>query len=214
MHKEIILESFKKAKSETGTDVLTSLSIHISEVLFEEQKFQINERTLRNYYKKALKSDDDDFVISKNIVAELTKYIGYTDIREYSETHKTKNKKRIFEKVGIGMLIVTATYFGIDSTQKKCMIWKGNSYEKISCEEENAKPIKKGVLLNFKKIEPDCSTEYFTKKGEVKIWYGKNPLKEYEYFTRLGLHPETEKTLKPITKYMINEHICSTYGKR
>ena len=29
-----------------------------------------------------------------------------------------------------------------------------------------------------------------------------------QYFTALGLHPETGKTLKPITQYMIDKYIC------
>ena len=54
---------------------------------------------------------------------------------------------------------------------------------------------------------------FTSKKGDVKIWYGKNIVKELEYFSLLGVHPETGKTLKPITEYMIKKHICPTWGK-
>jgi len=42
----------------------------------------------------------------------------------------------------------------------------------------------------------------------VKIWYGRNIKKELEFFTSLGLHPETGKTLDPITDYMIKKYAC------
>ena len=44
--------------------------------------------------------------------------------------------------------------------------------------------------------------------GSERLWYGKNKNKELEYFTAFGKHPETGKTLKPITKYMIAKYIC------
>jgi hypothetical protein len=56
-----------------------------------------------------------------------------------------------------------------------------------------------------------CETEFFDSNGEAKIWYGKNRKKELESFTAIGLHPETGKTLDPITVYMIRKYICKEY---
>ncbi|WP_435682498.1 hypothetical protein [Nonlabens sp.] len=53
-----------------------------------------------------------------------------------------------------------------------------------------------------------CDTVFFKSDNSVRFWYGKNKKKEIEYFTDLGLHPETGKTLKPITGYMIEKYIC------
>ena len=44
--------------------------------------------------------------------------------------------------------------------------------------------------------------------GREQIWYGKNNRGELEFFTSQGLHPETKKTLKKITKYMIDKYVC------
>ena len=44
-------------------------------------------------------------------------------------------------------------------------------------------------------------------KSQPLILYGKNAAKEYEYFTHPGLHPETGKTLKPISRYIIKKYI-------
>ena len=62
----------------------------------------------------------------------------------------------------------------------------------------------------FKKINPDCEYSFFNNDGSVRVWYGKNVSKELEFFTDLGLHPETGKTLKPITQYMIDKYVCNT----
>jgi hypothetical protein len=58
-------------------------------------------------------------------------------------------------------------------------------------------------------VTPNCEDEFFNEDGSVKLWYGKNKNKDLEYFTALGLHPETGKTLKPITQYMIDKYICN-----
>ena len=213
MHKKLILECFEKAKSQAGTEVVSSLSKHISEILLEDYSFQVNERTLRNYFKEAEKNDGEDFNISKSIANELAKYLGNKSLRDYSESNRTIKKNKTLKTYIIGVLIVMVTYFGFKLYQDNCMIWKGDHYEKISCEEENDGSIDSKLLKNFKKIRPNCEPIYFNKKGEIKIWYGKNRIGELEYFTLLGMHPETGKTLKPITAYMIKKHICPTWGK-
>ncbi len=49
----------------------------------------------------------------------------------------------------------------------------------------------------------------FKEDDSVRIWYGKNREGELEYFSSQGLHPQTGKTLKPITRYMIEKYICN-----
>lgn len=107
--------------------------------------------------------------------------------------------------------ITIATYLYID--RQKWMVWNGNHYEIIPFDTEMEK---NGVLnlydednfLHLKKIVPSCNTQFFNADGSERIWYGKNRKKEYEFFTSLGKHPETGKTLKPITKYMIEKYLC------
>lgn len=61
-------------------------------------------------------------------------------------------------------------------------------------------------------MKPSCDLIFFDKSGNAQIWYGKNLKGELEIFTSLGLHPETGKTLKPISKYMIEKYICTKMG--
>ena len=200
-------QSQKKIKKKE-TAVLSALSKHILDVLFKDYGFPINERTLSNYFNDLEKNDGEAFRISTNITNELSKYLGYKDLRDYSKGITTKKKRSSLNKYVIAGLVVVATYFGIDATSDKCMIWKEDRFEKISCEENNAKPINEGLLTHFKKINPKCDYLFFDNKGDVQVWYGKNFNEELEFFNQLGVHPFTGKTLKPITDHMINKYIC------
>lgn len=109
------------------------------------------------------------------------------------------------------IVIAISVYLFID--RPKWMVWNGASFEVISFDPELEK---NGVLnvynednfLHLKKIIPTCETKFFNGDGSERIWYGKNSNKEYEFFTALGKHPETGKTLRPITGYIIGKYIC------
>lgn len=96
-----------------------------------------------------------------------------------------------------------------------CMVWNKDHYEEVPCEKVSntmtlLSPIvmrkEEGLISNFKKIKA-CDTTSFFKMGKPRIWYGKSFDGTYECFTAPGLHPETGKTLRPITQYMIERHI-------
>ncbi|OUL61106.1 hypothetical protein [Flavobacterium sp. AJR] len=98
---------------------------------------------------------------------------------------------------------------------ENCMVWNKDHYEEVPCDNVSntmtlLSPIvmkkEEGLISNFKKIEA-CDTTSFFKMGKPCIWYGKSFDGNYEYFTAPGLHPETGKTLRPITQYMIDKHI-------
>lgn len=98
---------------------------------------------------------------------------------------------------------------------RDCMVWSEDHYEVVSCDEiSNSKSLfgptvlkkEEGIISKFKKIKV-CDTTSFFKMGKPSVWYGKSFNGDYECFTAPGLHPETEKTLKPITQYIIDRHI-------
>lgn len=99
--------------------------------------------------------------------------------------------------------------------EKECMMWNGNHYEAVDCKNEKLSTgeftsveVLNENLLSLKKIEINKNTIFF-KKGKPIVWYGKSFDGNYEYFNQPGLHPETEKTLKPISQYIINKYIHS-----
>ena len=111
--------------------------------------------------------------------------------------------------LAIGFLII---YFN----QPRWMIWQNGHYIEVKLDTEKyslnqLKLYKEDRILNFKQIIPDCNTtQFFNLDGSENLWYGKNAKGELEYFTSLGLHPETGMTLKKITSYMIKTHICDS----
>jgi hypothetical protein len=91
------------------------------------------------------------------------------------------------------------------------MRWEGDHYIKAQCEEPGAVPKDIGLLRNFKKLEPECRTDFFfNPDGSAKVWYYKAGDKNLELFSVPGLNPVNGKTLKPITEYMIGEHLCDS----
>ena len=125
--------------------------------------------------------------------------------------------KSSLKKVCLAVILVFAGLFTIWSfnNEENCMVWNKDHYEEIPCEKVSDamtlfKPIvikkDESLISNFKKIKA-CDTTSFFKMGKPCIWYGKSFDGSYEYFTAPGLHPETGRTLKAITPYMIETHI-------
>jgi hypothetical protein len=93
------------------------------------------------------------------------------------------------------------------------MVWDGLYYKEVSFNERllqngTLKLYNKDRIENFRKTTADCQTPLAFKGGTLKLWYGKNRMGDLELFTTPGLHPETGKTLKELTKYMYDKYIC------
>ncbi|OAB25198.1 hypothetical protein FBFR_16090 [Flavobacterium fryxellicola] len=96
--------------------------------------------------------------------------------------------------------------------KKTCMQWQKDHYEVVVCETEEVGivnlysklPVNES-MLNFKKIEVSDTTTFF-KHNKPILWYCKNG-NHLDFFNGPGFHPENEKTLKPITQYMIDKYV-------
>ena len=128
------------------------------------------------------------------------------------ERDKKSRLKKIYTLISISLVAIIVSFYFYENRQK-WMVWNGQRYEVKSFDPE----LEKNGVLNLydennyhylKKIIPTCDTQFFNGDGSVRVWYGKNSKKEYEFFTALGEHPETRKTLKPISRYMIEKYIC------
>ncbi|QHI37059.1 hypothetical protein IMCC3317_24370 [Kordia antarctica] len=86
MHKDLVLNAFKKARREvkeaTGVNMsVTGLSKQISDYMMEECRFQYHEKSLRNKYNIAVK---DELIELKSSVANcLCCYLGYENYAEF-----------------------------------------------------------------------------------------------------------------------------------
>ncbi|WP_310556810.1 hypothetical protein [Flavobacterium sp.] len=132
--------------------------------------------------------------------------------KKQSWIQKNKLKVGVFFIILFSGFVTKQVFF----STKECMIWKDNHYEAIACDETptsgygliSSSNIKREDYLidNFQKIEITKNTIFF-KNGRPCVWYGKSLEGNLEYFSYDGRHPETGKTLKEITPYMIEEHI-------
>lgn len=155
--------------------------------------------------------NEDKFEIIEENISQLNLIKGAVPEKKFS----LKNKILI----GICALFIFASlgysFRNICFPKKNCMIWIKNHYEAVDCDNMQLGfvksippvPLDQVVLDNLKKVNVCDTTTFFNKRGEPCIWYGKSVNCEYEYFTWPGLHPETKKTLKPISNHIIVNHI-------
>jgi len=236
MHKKLLLDAFEKARNELEKEGVSSPSkTRCAEELsvIVSKTFSYSERSLRDFYNNAIKPECEEVNIpQEEVVMALSNYLDYANFKEYlakNPINKEKgtpvisptnnfwssmgflNKNKITLIVIFLLIVCIGGYFYI--TRQRWMEWQNTRYVEVSFDSQKLnegilKFYKKERIESFKRIIANCSTQYFRKDGEVQIWYGKNREGILQYFTSYGLHPETGKTLKPITGYMIRKHIC------
>lgn len=242
MHNELILSAFKKATDSLENKGVISPSKSaaaelLSDYIDDQLGFRFGERRLRDYYNSALNGDEVE-IKQQAVRNGLSHYLGSNSFEEWLlETNKIVVKPEILIEqqegpsnfliqfigkykvpflIALGGLI---SFISINSFHsEKWMMWEGSQFVQTNFDGHK---MEKGqlVVLNpdridhFKRIDPNCDTKFFNADGSAQLWYGKNLKGELQYFTDLGRHPETGRTLKPITKYMIGKYIC-VGGKR
>lgn len=229
MYKKVVIDAFEKAKADiSGSSNKTSRSEYISNTLLENYKFQISSRTLRNLYDDSInKNGDEDITINSTYVKNLCQYLGFEDYKEFlkenpdNSAEPDKNqlitiiKKNKYTLI-ISALVIFIAFLVTTINKQRWMIWENNHYTEVDFNAEQhsigqLKLYNKERIENFFKVIPDCNTQFFNTDGSVNLWYGKNKSGELEYFSTLAQHPETGKTLKEITVYMIRKYICESY---
>lgn len=225
MYKRVVIKAFEKGKREIpGKTTKTLISEHISTVLLNDFKAQISGRTLRNLFDDAKSiNESKDISINSEYVQGLCKYLGYQDYNDFvKETIVKSNNKfvsyarRHWVIILICLVTITSTIGIVSFNKQRWMIWDNERYVEVDFSEEayslnKLKLFNQDRIENFQKIIPSCQTVFFNEDGTEKLWYGKNKKGDLEYFTSIGKHPETGKTLKPITVYMIKKYICDNY---
>ncbi|WP_148044260.1 hypothetical protein [Sinomicrobium pectinilyticum] len=240
MHRKLIELAFEKAEEDlkkkgTSDHSKKKKAKRLSEVILEYENYLYSDRSLVNLYRNLVELEkEDEFIKQSEVILALCKYLGYPDYESFqkdrqNEIFKPKEQSknplfRIFRHrklvlvigVSIAFILIWVLSFQVFMPKQQWMEWQENHYTEVNY---NAQKLRNGTLklykeeriLYFKKIEPDCNTDFFTDKGIENLWYGKNEKGELEFFTDQGLHPETGKTLKAITPYMIRKYICEDY---
>lgn len=101
--------------------------------------------------------------------------------------------------------------------EKGCMIWRQDHYEKVACDYEldptkggKIEPVNEQLLKYQRKVKITDTTRFLNPDGTKRFFYGKNIDQQMEYFTLPGRHPETGKTLKELSNYMLKKQLIST----
>lgn len=236
MSVKILMLAFEKAKEEIGSTTKTHLSQHLSDVLLEDYKYQISERTLRDYYTNYKNDVSPKEDLKPKLISCLCQYLGYKDYADFirNNPEKTtyepeengirpgKNGKRrtilIFAGITLIVLVWSSLFFkdlvSFNDNLQTCMTWAGSSYIKISCNiapysdyGTQIEPMDKVRFENLKKVKVTQAYPFFSEDGKPLVWYAKNKNGEIEYFTAPGLHPVSGETLKKITPYIIQKYV-------
>lgn len=221
MNNKLLLKAFEKAKKEVNSESVTPRAKVLSDYITEDSKEPYGERILREKYNRLNKTPESTIVLKKHVEHSLSHYLGYDDYPDFvknnlEENHITKNffdRKKIIVTIILLIIVTVAVLIYNYMNRQRYMVWNEDHYIEVNLDVNKynlnqLKLYKEERISDFKKVKPNCDYEFFNKDGTVNIWYGKNKQKELEFFTALGLHPETGKTLKPITSYMINKYLC------
>lgn len=216
----------------------TAMATAISDAISENAHFKFGEKRLRDYYNEALKNEKEDIRIAQlDVINALLNYLEFNSYEDFIRSlkkdevapfvniEKEQTTKPLFIKswlikhkgnlliglLGISLMIIVSVF--VFKEEQQWMIWEKDHYEEADFSEDllsagKLKIYKEDRILKFKKLEPNCTIQFFNPDGNVKTWYGKNPEGTLEIFTTLGLHPETGKALKPITPYIVTKYFC------
>lgn len=138
-------------------------------------------------------------------------------ITENGNKPTTTLYKRVMYLV-FGFVALLSIGYGLKSViapEKQCMQWQKDHYEVLACDSKvnalyaanSIEPIDE-KLLDFKKIEVNNKTSFF-KNGKAIVWYCKISDTEIDCFNGngVGYHPVLNKSLRPITKYIIDKYV-------
>lgn len=217
MNNKLLLEAFKKAEKDIHTDKPTRLAQHLSDYIQEQSGEPYGEKSLRNHYTAAKKGDPID--LKKFVANALSVYLGYESFENFVKAQPSKHEtpKPFYKRYKwplAGVLLVLILALGYHQlTKERWMVWQDDHYVEVSFDEKllqegKLKLFSEERIANFKQMQPDCNTRYRTTTGKSLVWYGKNPAGKLQYFTSPGLHPETGKTLKELSRYMFEKYVC------
>ena len=240
MKKKLFEEVFKKAENQSGKSSKHGLSAHLESHFSDELNFPTSKMTFVRYYEKYIEGKiDSGNNPNTPLLDKTSEYLGYKNYEDFVSKNgstnadltsgndktipaihgKQSNISNHFKKHRVTLIVslaLIALFIILQSiTRQRWMIWQENQYIEVNFDPETyeigkLKLYNEERIENFKRVIPECNTKFFNESGQANLWYGKNENNQYEYFTSLGKHPETGKTLKEITPYMITTHICKT----
>ena len=195
----------------------------ILQAVYFKLRFSLSYRDVEELLSIRGIKENEDISINSEYIQILCKYLNYQDYNHFVKETIVRSNNRFVSYLRSHWIILLICFVTITSTvgivsinKQICMIWDNDRYIETDFNEETfllnkLKLYNEDRIENFQKITPTCETVFFNENGSEKLWYGKNKKGDLEYFTSIGKHPKTGKTLKPITVYMIKKYICDNY---
>lgn len=137
----------------------------------------------------------------------------FESLKEETQSSKSKSdwKKYIMHSIVALSLIGLIIYLALP--EKQCMQWSNDHYEMVDCDLKieglgmaNKIEILDKSLVNLQKVNVCDTTTCFDKNGQAVIWYAKTA-NGIDFFNGHGRHPETNGTLRPVTRYILNKYV-------
>ena len=145
-------------------------------------------------------------------VQEPIDNVSIEEVKIIKTNPSTSLKKKIaigaFSLLGIFSLGYTVN--DVVFSEKQCMQWQEDHYEPVDCEIkgignlENIEPLDK-VKISLKRIKVYDTTTFWI-DGKAVLWYCKVGDKP-EFFNTHGVHPQTGKALRPVSKYIFDTYV-------
>lgn len=93
--------------------------------------------------------------------------------------------------------------------KEQCMQWSEDHYEKVDCDfkADVTEKVERFDESKFglKKIKV-CDTTTCFINGNAIVWYAKTSSDKADFFNTHGRHPENDKPLRPVTKYIVDKY--------
>jgi hypothetical protein len=218
MYNTLLLKAFEKAESEIQSNKPTHSAQHLSDFIQEQSGEPYGEKSLRTHYSTAKKGEDID--LKKFVANALSVYLGYNSFEDFVKAQPSKPvepsgmpPRYKWAIAGLLFILLFVAISYLQFNKQRWMVWQENHYVEVKFDEKllqegKLKLYNEDRINNLKKIDANCDTRYRSHDGSALVWYGKNPGGELQYFTAPGLHPETGKTLRELSKYMFDKYAC------
>lgn len=197
MFNRLIIDVFNKAKQETQSNVLTHHAVHITDFLWEEDRFQINERTLRNYYREATsKPIEDNLKLSPKITQLLCRYLGYNDYQNFINSHSLSHtvSKQIFGHINQGIIIllsILCVFLFLVNLNFRSQI--NQDSKNTLCSIADSTNIETLILKNSLNTKASTSYKIIKIDSATKLIYSKTETGDYEFYSLLkAQNPQTQ----------------------
>ncbi len=217
--KNDLIEKVVKEVHETATANIASDSKYALS-RYVEQHTTLSYKTVQRAFDKYVNGQKEIGRPSEETINILCVFLEYDDYADFVK--KNRSSKKFKWPVVIGMsllfgavcLLLYSNYpfdKNSDLSSSNCMIWKETQYVETSCKSQiglNVEQYDAIKMANFKRVDVSLTTEFFEEETEKPlIWYYKTKDNTIEYFTAPGEHPIHKKTLKAITKYIIEKEV-------